>query len=57
VRKNDDDHADVSALLKYLYAVQQHRFAGNPPELLQLLPARADTLSAGDNHNADVSAH
>jgi hypothetical protein len=57
VRENYDNHRDVVALLKCLNAVEQHRLARDPAELLELLPASAGSLPAGDDHNADVTHH
>jgi hypothetical protein len=57
MRKNDHNHSNIGAFLKCVHAVQQHRLACDPAELLELASTCARSFSAGNNYDADIRLH
>ena len=55
-RENDDHHSDVAALLKFLKAVQQHRLAADPAELLELLSLSPCARARGNDYDANIGS-
>jgi len=57
VRQHYNDHPDIFPLLNELETVKQHRLAGDPAKLLELISTRAAPRSARDDYYANVSRH